>query len=217
MSKMTKSAKRLPILLVLLEHDAHPLNANRIRLLLRKMNMKVFGDDFWDASVSSGAVGKMCEDLKSVGLVESEMAKPPRRKQETSHYFLPLNDKEKMLRVTRLLLDKCGRLFVTSKYAKTVIDRLVIPAAENALGMKLDSSVRVQIKEICSASPGALRRVLDPQLSHALMGIATHNGENPSSNSLLEYLRSAYILDIADESMILEQKGRLMPVVQETG
>jgi len=139
MSRMTKSAKRLPILLVLLEHDAHPLNANRIRLLLKKMNMKVVGDDIRDASISSGAVGKMCEGLERVGLLESELAKPPRRKQKTPHYFLPINDDIKMLRVARFLLDKCGKLFVETRYAGIVIDKMVVPAAENALGMKLNS------------------------------------------------------------------------------
>ena len=171
------------------------------------MNMKVIGDDIWDAGISSGAVGRLCEDLKRVGLVESKMAKPPRRKQETPHYFLPTNDDEKMLRVTRLLLDKCGRLFLASKYARIAIDRTVVPAAKNALGMKLDSSVRMQIKEICSASPNAFRRVLDPRLSYALTSIATLHGETPSSNNLLDYLRSAWILDIADEARVLAQKG----------
>jgi hypothetical protein len=150
-------------------------------------------------SVSHTWVQRVCEEMEKKGFLESIRVIPPRYKTKTPHYRLQVKDNAKMLNVVILLLQKCPLMLLESSYGRMIVDRLVVPRAEKVLGTSLTKDEMEDIKAICESSPSALSRMLDPNLEMALNRLASllkHGA--PSVNTLVEYLDSAFQLDIAD-------------------
>jgi hypothetical protein len=186
--RRSRSVKRFLILLVLLEHEDHALNANRIRILLDKMSIKTLGDDIRDGKVSSGMVSEFCRELEKKGFVESKMAKPPRRKNKTTHYSLPIKDEEKMLKVTQLFLDRAGMIYLRSKYSRKFIDEHLIRLIKKEFKCNINAEQSTVIKQICYKSPSALKRALNPWLDNQIQAMVDRMDAKPSAELLIQYL-----------------------------
>ena len=202
----SKSTKRFLILQVLLKHEDHALNANRIRLLLDKMDIKILGDDIRDGKVSRGMVSEFCRDLEQKGFVESTMALPPRRKEKTPHYSLPMHDEGKMLKVTRYFLDRAGMIYLRSKYSRKFIDGHLISLIKKEFKCNINLEQSTVIKQICYKSPSALKRALNPWLDNQIQAMVDRMDAKPSAELLIQYLNAALILDAADAKLVIVTK-----------
>jgi hypothetical protein len=190
-------------MLVFLNNGNRVLNVSRISTKVKQLGIKPIRQEKSPITISRKWVGTICLDLKTKGFLESIKAIPPRFRTESLHYCLPKKDKAKMLKVTRLLLQKCPLVLLESDYGHDVVEQLVVPIAEKVLGKNLTKDEMEDVKAACGGSPSALSRILDPNLEDALSRSSSvlERGA-PSVETLLDYLDAAFHLDIADEKWV---------------
>jgi hypothetical protein len=191
-------------MLVFLNNGNNVLNVSRISTRVKQLGIKPLRPGKSQMTISRKWVGTICHDLKIKGFLESVIAKPPRFGATSPHYHLPKKDKAKMLKVTRLLLQKCPVTLLESDYGHDVVDQLVVPIAEKVLRKSLTKEEMDEVKAACAGSPSALNRILDPNFEEALnrsASVLEHGA--PSVETLLGYLDAAFRLDIADARWVV--------------
>lgn len=199
MVKRPQISRRIAVMLVFLNNGNKVLNVSRISTKVNQLGIKSMRAGKSQMTISRKWVGTICQDLKIKGFLESVIAKPPRFGTTSPHYSLPKKDKAKMLKVTRLLLQKCPLALLESDYGHDVVDQLVVPIAEKVLEKNLTKDEMEGVKAACGGSPSALSRILDSNLEGALNRSASFLERGvPSVETLLEYLDAALRLDFAD-------------------
>ncbi len=190
-------------MLVFLKNGNKVLNVSRIRTKVNELGIKSVRTERSQLSISRKGARTICRNLETNGFLESIEAIPPRFGTKSLHYCLPKKNKAKMLKVARLLLQKCPHMLLKSEYGHHVVDQLVVPVAENALGKNLKKDEIEAVKAACAGSPSALSRILDPNLEDALNQCASVLEHGASSvETLLGYLDAALRLDIADRKWV---------------
>lgn len=197
--RISKGLKRQPIFMILLKEDNKPTNARRIQSLLSEYDVHFFGRGYSRARISTGAIGSFCRDLRNKGWLESKKLRPPRYKDLSEHYYLPIDNVENILKVARYLTAKMPRKVLESDYGDFLLDVAIVPYAEVILGQELKPSSVERLKEVCACSPSALRLLLDPGINDALDRIAHEMGHyEPMFEYLIDYLDALRLTDIAE-------------------
>jgi len=204
MVKLPQISRRIAVMLVFLNNGNKVLNVSRISTKVNQLGIQTMRAGKSQMTISRKWVGTICQDLETKGFLESIITKPPRFRTTSPHYHLPEEDSAKMLKVTRLLLQKCPLTLLESDYGHDVVDQLVVPIAEKVLGKNLTKDEMEDVKAACGGSPSALSRILDPNLEDALNRSASvlERGA-PSVETLLGYLDAALRLDIADAKWVV--------------
>ena len=210
MTREPSFSTQLAVLLVFLENNNQGLNVSRIATKIKSHEIFKFTlsdqDYYKPIEPSKPSVSSACQDLYSMGLLESIDARPPRASNTTttSHYFLPLNDPSKSKKTTMFLLEKVGPELINSEYGQVVSSMVVQGHLEGVLkanAVKLTADESKIISNIIKDSPEAMRRVLDGRMMISLKRLSEGRLDRQSLvDALINYLGSARIMDIANDT-----------------
>ena len=201
MPAKSRLSYRLGILSVFLSNGNRRLHVTGICREIEKMNLWRFEKRGIErVTISTARISKICREMENDHLLEHMDDRPPRHRLETPHYRLPVSDESKAIDASRFLLEKgLGEELIKSEYGKYLIQEIVMAWLETYLGVKMSEEEAKAIRNACSQSPDALKRMLDPKLGLVVKALF-HNQSSDGSipEFLVEYSNSAMVLDRVD-------------------
>ena len=209
MTREPSFSTQLAVLIVFLDNSNQALNVSRIATKIKGGEIFKFTrtdqDDYKPVEPTKPSVSSACQELYSMGLLESIDARPPKASNTTttSHYFLPFNNPEKSKKTTMFLLERVGPELINSEYGQVISLAVVQGHLEwvlKANAVKLTADESKILFNIIKDSPEAMRKVLDSRMMISLKRLSEGRTDRQSLvDALISYLGSARIMDIAND------------------
>jgi len=201
MPAKSRLSYRLGILSVFLSNGNRRLHVTGICREIEKMNLWRFEKRGIErVTISTARISEICREMENNHLLEHMDDRPPRRHLKTPHYRLPMDDASKVMDASMFLLEKGLRKeLIQSEYGRYLIQEIVVTWLESSLGIGMSEEEAKEIRNACSQSPDALKRLLDPKLGSVIKALVPDQGSDSSiPEFLIRYSNSAMFLDQVD-------------------